>query len=98
LIGSSQTGQEILAVSVAVFGSGKDRSNVIAGMAHLASGQVGVIEIEIADERAVIKCRQVRASLPASDQCAFALRAGFPGMLANRLCRSLAEHRDGAPD
>jgi len=54
----------LTAAQVGILRSGQNRPQVIAGVAALVLGEITVVEVQVAHESAVIKCRPVRGALP----------------------------------
>ena len=70
LVGNRERGQERAAVGVRVFGGGEHRREVVARVAGLPWRQVGVVEVQVANERPVVESRAIgRAPSPADQGC-----------------------------
>ena len=59
LVGDRERAQQRAAVRVGVLRGGEHRRQVVRGMAGLARRQEGVVEVEVADERAVVERRPI---------------------------------------
>ncbi len=71
LVGHRQRRQQGAPVPARIFGGGQHRPQVVAGVAGLAGGDVAVVEVEVADQSAVVEGRAVgRARAPAHQSAA----------------------------
>ena len=68
LVGDRQRGQQRATVGVRVLGRGEHRREVVARMAGLAGRQVGVVEVQVAHQRAVVERRAIGRALARADQ------------------------------
>ena len=86
LVGDRQRAQQRATVGVRVLGCGEYRSEVVARMAGLAGCQVGVVEVQVAHQRAVVERGTVGRGLASADQRAQRRPA--------ELLHMRADHRD----
>ena len=94
LVGDRQRGQQRATVGVRVLGRGEHRSEVVARMAGLPGRQVGVVEVQVAHQRAVVERGTVRRALAPADQRAQRRTAE---LLAPGRGPSRPAHRSSAP-
>ena len=68
LVGDRERGQQLAAGGVRVLGGRQHRREVVARVAGLAGREVGVVEVEVADERPVVEGGSVGCRRAAADQ------------------------------
>ena len=68
LVGDGERGQQLAAGGIRILGRGEHGREVVARVAGLAGGEVGVVEIEVADERSVVERGTVGGTPAAADQ------------------------------
>ncbi len=83
LVGDGKSGQEVSAVGSCVLARRKHRSEVVARVAGLTWGQVGIIEVEIADGCTVEECSSVGSRTSTADQRAQRPPSHFPDLVAD---------------
>ena len=91
LVGDRQRGQQRATVGVRVLGRGEHGREVVAGVTRLTGRQVGVVEVQVADQRAVVERGAVRRAPSHADQRAQRRAAELPDLLADH------RHRLGHP-
>ena len=87
LIGDRERRQELAPGRARVLGRREHRRQVVARVAGLAGREVGVVEVEVADECAVVERRPVRGGPAAPDQRAQRPAAEVVELGANRVHR-----------
>ena len=68
LVGDGERDEQLASRGVGVLRCGEHRSEVVARMAGLAGREVGVVEVEVADERPVVERGAVGRARAAADQ------------------------------
>jgi hypothetical protein len=98
LVGRRQGGQEVSPATIGVLSSGQYGAQVVTRMTGFALGQVTIVEVEVAHQRAIMERGAIRGCLPASDQgTVFAaakilnLRSNHPNRLSGERTQSAAE-------
>ena len=91
VIGDGEGDEQLATGGVCVFGRGKYRGKVVARMAGLAGGEVGVVEVEVANERPVVEGGAVGRSLTVADQRAARVSTKVFELCANRTDRRRIE-------
>jgi hypothetical protein len=91
LIGDGEGDEQLTTGGVSIFGCGEHGGKVVARLAGLGSGEVGVVEVEVADERPVVEGGPVRRSLTAPDQRAARVATEVFELCANRADRRRVE-------
>ncbi len=69
LIGHGQGGEKLLSAPSCILAGSKYRCQIVTGVTGLARGEVAIVEVQVADQRAVVEGCPVRSGLPAPDQC-----------------------------
>jgi hypothetical protein len=94
LVGDRQGGEKRVPVGLRVLGCRQHRREVVARVAGLARGEIGVVEVQVAHERAVVERGAVRRSLSTADQRRQWLSAEFVHLLADHRHRSAVERAE----
>ena len=98
LVGDRECGQQFPAGGVRVLGRREHGREIVARMAGLAGGEVGVVEVEVADERPVVERGTVGGRPAAADQGAERAAAEVVELGADRLDRRRLERAKGAAE
>ena len=67
LVSDCQSRQVLPAGHIGVLGRGQHGCQVVAGMTRLAGGEIGVVEVQVSDQRTVPQRRPVGGSAPIRD-------------------------------
>ena len=67
LVGDRESGHEVTASAIRVFRCRQDRRQIIARMAGFTLGKIAVIEVEVSNQRAVVKGSSIRGGPPATN-------------------------------
>jgi hypothetical protein len=68
LVGDRKTGEEVFARAAGVLGGGKDCPQIVGRMAQFGPGEIAVHEVEVPDQRRVVRCRTNDVCLSAADE------------------------------
>ena len=98
LVSDGERGQEVPAGLRRRIRRRPGRRPVVAGMARLARGQVAVVEIEVANQRAVVEGCAVRSRLPPADQAAQRRTAKLGHLLPDQARRLTIERANRASE
>ena len=98
LIGDGERGQQFLSGRVRVFGRRQYGREVVARVAGLARCEVGVVEVEIANECAVVEGSAVGGGFAAADQRAEWPAAKLLELRADCGNRRRPQRAEGAPE
>jgi hypothetical protein len=98
LVGHGQRRQELPAVPVGAHRGGKHRTRAVARVARFASGDVGVVEVEVAHQGAIVEGHPVRRGPPAADEGGVATAAEILDVLPDHPDRFPVERADGAAE
>src|SRR5689334_17695095 len=96
LISDGQRGEQRTAVRLRQFRGREHGGDVVGWMTGLARREIAVIEIEVADERAVQEGRSIRRTLSTANERTGAIAAEIRDELANMAHRIATERADGA--
>src|SRR6185312_6524427 len=77
-------GQQLLPGGMRVVRRREYGREIVARVARLAGGEVGVVEVEVADERTVVERSTVGGSTAAADQCTERTSAEIVQLRADR--------------
>ena len=98
LVRDRERRQQLAPRSARIFGGGEHGSEVVARVTGLAGGEVGVVEVEVADERAVVERGAVRSTAAAADQRAHGPSAEVVDDCANGSHRWRAQRSERAAE
>lgn len=68
LVGHGQCSEELFTISPRIFTCGQNGAQIIARMTRLALGEEAIVEIQVANQGAILKCRSIRSCASAANQ------------------------------